>query len=386
MISYLKSIKSEVEDGIYGRGVKLYLDGVVKSHKDRILDYWREYRVEHNGKLFEVKIPLLHLALSPQKYDLAGKALVENATCSCDYFLDYGLCKHIVAVCTHLDNEFDLNLKSIKTTEIESKKADIFAQINLVNEQKKYRVFINAFEEYLVKPTFYILQSIEQLSVTEEPAWYNSKENIETYYEQILILHKDYDQEKKLVDLLKSQIKVNPKSWLPFWLKDLDNFHSTTRLKIDQNLWELYHMSMLKPVEAEYLFYLQNRDINDRLQLLNNLKSKYINQNRIWKEFVFEADLQNWFLENINTFEHVDLFRAVDIWVEVADTIEPYLSELVHQWVMLLQPEGYDELADLVNSWEEKIGHTDIYEQTLKFLKDACKSKKGLLKKIKALN
>jgi hypothetical protein len=90
-------------------------------------------------------------------------------------------------------------------------------------------------------------------------------------------------------------------------------------------------------------------------------------------------------MANITSFDHHDLLRAVEVFPQIADNIEPYLADLVHQWVMLLQPEGYDDLAELINIWEIKIGHTEVFVQTLKFLKEACKSKKGLLKKIKSL-
>ena len=128
MLSYLETVQKIAQTDVYNRGLKYYLDGKVLSHQDLVLDLWRKYKVSSN-RIYEVQIPLLHLALSPKKFDKADLALLESVSCECGYFQEFGICKHIVAVCGSLENEFNINLKKNKRRQTESLASNVFDSI-----------------------------------------------------------------------------------------------------------------------------------------------------------------------------------------------------------------------------------------------------------------
>ena len=117
MVSYLDSVRKLVDKSIYGRGLKTFLEGGVISFTDLTIDSWRKYQVKDTNTEVVV-IPLLHLVLSIQKWEQAENALKESAFCSCLYFKEFGTCKHIVAVCASIEQEFiqqnNINYKSKK--------------------------------------------------------------------------------------------------------------------------------------------------------------------------------------------------------------------------------------------------------------------------------
>src|SRR6476469_3860675 len=112
MLSYLDTAKQVVDEAVYARGIRLYLEGRVGRHQDMLLDFWREYGMNEDHNRYVVRLPLLHLALNSSKWDRASQVLKEHASCECAYYQEYGLCKHVVAVCASLEKEFGIKAES----------------------------------------------------------------------------------------------------------------------------------------------------------------------------------------------------------------------------------------------------------------------------------
>ena len=147
MFSYLDAAQKLVSREIYGRGIKYYLEGKVLKFDELVLDFWRLYQVSENHENAIIKLPLLHLALNQSKYEQADKALTEVCSCTCSYYQEYGPCKHIVAVCASIEQEFGLNKKPVVQNQNTEKKVDSLLQ-NIFEAETD--IFIAPRQEILI--------------------------------------------------------------------------------------------------------------------------------------------------------------------------------------------------------------------------------------------
>ncbi|MBC7471816.1 MAG: hypothetical protein H7196_00920 [candidate division SR1 bacterium] len=377
MISYLKCLKLVVNQGVYNRGIRLYLDGLVSKPDPMILDNWRRYEVQGNNDHYTIKIPLLHLTLDRKKFDKAGDAISEISTCECEYYYSYGICKHIVAVCASIDKEFDANTN----LSFEREKADnnsVLDNIFEAEKVKKHRKWYEVIEMYLTRdhPNYFYLDEISK-TLADEPLDHD---------EFLIGLHRiveavigDYAKEKLLVKIILESILVGKKVWWDFWLPFLLRFDERNMNRLFIGLWKIRWLSGAKSYQVELDKLLISMKNKEKKLIFEQLKIEFENQREIWLEYCFVAKYYSWLEENIDI---LDPSYIVKMCLSLPEKREEYEYKILNQvkiWADFLQAGKYEEIKDFFQYWQQALGRSEVYEDAVKYFQTAHPKKKKLL-------
>jgi hypothetical protein len=379
VISYLEAVKELVDPGIYSRGVRYFLEGSVSSYEEMTLDYWRLYKVIGN-KEYLIKFPLLHLALSQKKFNQAAQAITESVECSCDFYLEHGICKHIVAVCASLDQEFSLNLAKTKTKIAKKESSNLLETIFEADKIRQIRQFEIDFEQYLESSKSTNFRWLEDftLAVIDTPSEY------EEFLKHLkIIVHKyliDFDKERKILKLIPKTLIYGKKVWWDFWYTNFDEINQNKLYDLWTEIWEIKMLNMAGEFEKDIIAQLLQMDDQNKAVVLEKLQAKFTFNKNFWLEFVFVSKYWQWFEENLNSLDPQYLLRIAQVWPEKQDQIEYIILAQAKVWADFLQPGQYQEIIDLFRGWEDKIGRTENFERALDYYKDLHGKKKTLLK------
>ena len=283
MISYLKSIKSVTNQGVYNRGIRLYLDGQVSNFVSMTLDNWRKYQVQGGKDKYTIKIPLLHLTLDQKNFDKAGEVISEIATCECEYYYSYGICKHIVAVCASIDKEFDIDT-SLHFVREKADNNSVLDNIFEAEKVKKHRKWYEVIEMYLTRShaNHFYLDEISK-TIADEPL--DHDDFLIGLCKIIELNLGDYTKEKLLVKITLESILVGKKVWWDFWLPFLLRFDERNQTRLFVGLWKIRWLSGAKSYRDELdrlLIFMKNKD---KQLIFENLKIEFENQREIFDGF-----------------------------------------------------------------------------------------------------
>lgn len=377
MISYLKSIKLIVNQGVYNRGIRVYLDGHVSKPATMILDNWRKYQVQGNNDHYTIKIPLLHLTLDRNKFDKAGDAIGETSTCECEYYYSYGICKHIVAVCASIDKEFDVdtNLNFAK------EKADnnsVLDNIFEAEKVKKHRKWYEVIEMYLTRdhPNYFYLDEISK-TLADEPL--DHDDFLLGLYKIAEAVVGDYTKEKLLVKVILESILVGKKVWWDFWLPFLLRLDERNMTRLFVGLWKIRWLSGAKSYRDELDRLLVSMKNKEKRLIFEQLKVEFENQREIWLEYCFVAKYFNWLEENIDA---LDPSYVVKMCLSLPEKREEYEYKILNQvkiWADFLQTGKYEEIKDFFQYWQQALGRSEVYEDAVKYFQTTHPKKKKLL-------
>jgi hypothetical protein len=379
MLSYLASVKSIVNQGVYNRGIRLYLDGAVSRPVDMVLDNWRRYKV-HGSMDYSIKIPLLHLTLDQNKYDKAGEVIDETATCECEYYYSYGPCKHIVAVCASIDKEFDIEMRIAFDTE-KADQSSVLDNIFEAEKVKKHRKWYEVIEMYLSREhlNYYYLDEITK-TLVDEPLDHD---------DFLLGLHKIveltigmYTKEKLLIKIILESILVGKKVWWDFWLPFLLRLDERNRTRLFVGLWKIRWLSGAKTYRDELDGLLISMKNKEKKLIFEQLKTEFENQREIWLEFCFVAKYFSWLEENIDA---LDPRYLVKMCINLPENHEAYEYKILNQvkvWADFLQTGKYDEVIDFFKFWQHSLGRSEVYEEAVKYFQTTHPKKKKLLNSI----
>jgi len=372
MISYLDAAKSLTDTGIYTRGLKLYLEGMVVKNKDLELDFWREYEIKSKRENYIVKIPLLHLALSRSKFEKADIALNQVVNCDCQYFLEFGVCKHIVAVCASLEDEFKIR----NTKEKKVEKISVIDNIFEAESEKKLRIFVNNLEYCLSKDV-----SPEQLG---EYLGSGLRENIDTFLSAVeqTIDSKigDYTVEKRLVRIATNGYlsREGGKVWQDFWFDRSEKLDKSNQINFFVASWENYLSGQI--ISQDYLKQslplLPNKL---KKEILQKLRANFPETKKNWIDFIFIAQYKDWLDNNYRELESEYLIQACNLLPDRRDEFENILLENLRVWSDFLPVGEYKEVFELFNFWQDQIGRSEQFEEGLKYFKEHHKRRPKLL-------
>jgi|688.fasta_scaffold134026_2 hypothetical protein len=381
MLSYLQSVQKLIHPSIYQRGIKLYLDGSVAGFEELTLDYWRIYKVIGTDE-YLIKIPLLHLALDRQKFAHSREALEEVVTCTCPYFLDHGVCKHIVAVCASLDKEFDTNLQATKTKINRHQTEQILDQIFEAEKTRNTREFQESLEFYLQSSGSSDYRWFEEfvISVNQSPKDYSSVlDNLHDIVKRNLA---NYDQERKIVPLISKSLLFGDILWWDFWQKHLPAIHENRKLELLVEIWEMRFVGLLKNFQEKVDDHFKNLQSLQKQYILEILQKNFEHKREVWLEFCFASKFWEWFEKNLLDLDPEILIKVAEYWPEKQEELEQLISQKVRVWIDFLQPQNQDELVSVFNLWLLKLGGGEEYQLTVDYLKQIHKKKFGLIKKI----
>jgi len=396
VFSYLKIVQDIVDEGLYSRGVRLYLDGKVMKPTDMTLDYWRIYQVIGKRENAIVKIPLLHFALSKKKEDQVAVALEESVQCSCEYFAEYGICKHVVAVCAQLEQEWnpkqdqDHNqsanslLDSLFAVEQEKTSREVVVRLQHVLETGSITpvTMVQQLESCAtwIATQFTSVQMIDKKPVTDvDFSMTKLVEIIRTYVG-------DYRKEKRIIRIISHPTLVEKGGihWLQFWLHfvpDMDEHH---QLIVYFQIWTAILVGATQAFREESHALFATCSDTFKQQLLLKIQHEFEHQPEHWLRFIFAAKMKSWIMDNRTSLDGQYLLLAMKIFPENREEWEICLQNYYATWTDFLPVGDYEEFIKLLQKWRN-FGMSDYLKETLDYAIRTHKKKRKLTQALRPL-
>ncbi len=387
MFSYLEVVKKLVQPEIYNRGLKLYLEGGVLGYSDLLLDYWRKYQVQNKNNLYTVEIPLLHLALDKQKHPQASQALKEIVRCNSPYFLEFGICANIVAVCAALDQEFFPNQTKTSNSKNQSK-INIWDNILQAESTKKQREWLNALERCLYYGFSNSTEEYKTLKKYFVDLLANSDltfiQNIKSLIDPVV---GNYLLEKNLL-----KIFIDPyflASGGIVWWKLMSSFFEQMdtdhQLTIQCELWKNKIANNVSSFEEQMREYFVKLPGSQKLAILEELRKQYLSNTEFWLEFAVWVEYIEWLEEHIDELDSRYLIIVAEKIPDQRDKIEQKIVGQIKVWSDFLISGDYQELIEVLNLWKTKLGHSEYLEDILKYIRQNHHKKSKLLKALEKI-
>jgi hypothetical protein len=379
MLSYLEVVEQLVDSAIYQRGIKYYLQGNVIQWEPMFLDFWREYSVvgrEHE----KVFMPVLHLAMSASNFRFAHKALEKASQCSCDYFDTYGICKHIVAVCAALEQEFTLKeilVEENSPTEI----LDSLFEADVIKNKRQWR---HTFESVLVKgpyTNFTLQKQFEDFifAVVQSPEQYQDIfDNSKSLLDRLM---GNYTAEKLVVEAIAFSLLIDSQSdvWWNYWYQYMLVLDEANKVRLAIHLWKLYRLDLNKQYRNELINFLKQLPDNLKKQIVETISTQ---GDEKWREFPLVSHYDEWIIEHLAEFDIDFLFQTAVEFPDLQEEIEEHLLVQFKQWSDFLQPGHTQQFALAFKNWKELFGRSKYFEEAAQYTRALHKRKKILMSEL----
>lgn len=408
MFSYSQIAKDIVDSDIYNLGTRLYLDGGIGVKEQLLIDNWRIYNIKDGVKSYRVTMPVLHLVLGRNKFDQAGEAMLESTNCTCSYFGEFGACKHIVAVCQSMQKEFLEVEGKVKLTQKQNQLGNnLIGNIFDVEQKSKIRKLQEHFENYFAKSevrSIYwfelFVHDVKKEIPKSQRIGYFPKSNVSIQIPssdnsqyaiflkdlKISFKHKlrDYDMEKKVYYLMTVSLQIGGRIWWQFWQDLIADFSERQQLR----LWsEVYRWKMSR-ISTEYNDLIESNLVAktdlEKKQILQKLQEDYPNNFNIWIDFVLTSRYEQFLVDNLDKFDPDLLIDVAYILPEQRETIEVKIMNQVKVWSDFTKSGDYLEIINIMTKWT-KLGRSDYFWETLKYIQVQHKKKPSLMKILKKL-
>ena len=400
MINYSFLAENSTQKSIFQRGQRLFLEGKILSKEDLILDHWRKYQVEDKtNDNATVKIPLLHLTLSREKWEKALECFNEMVTCDCLYFHDNGCCMHICGVCMSLNSEFKIenSLENVaKTVNCASK---IFDQINSSSNKKKCLEWINSFEFWVNNPNwggkskFLSTISAGGRDILEKGG------ELEYFWDQIkritVDILKNWDAGKAVYKIAIDSLLSNSDFWGEFYtdiilkqvhIGQLEDFYNKLYLaKNDFQINKIYYKFMKK---AAALYSSGDKiDLTARFSNFKNIRFQDI------VEFNILIENYSWLSINLRKIDPLKLLEIVSLLPDFLEEIEQIISNQIKEWVLMIDVVssvggggGNVEILNILKAWKKCIGgRSEVFLETCDFIIGTLKKKRVFVSSVKLI-
>lgn len=389
MFSYTQIAKDIVGIDIYNLGTRLYLDGGVGGAEKLLIDNWRIYNIKDSTKSYRVTMPVLHLVLSKNKFDQAGEAMLQSINCTCNYFGEFGVCKHVVAVCQSMQKEFlEIEGKAKLLNKEKQLGNNLLGNIFDVEQKSKIRKLQEQFEAYFAKSEVRSIYWFE-LFVSEVKRLVESSNNqysvflpeLKTSFEYKL---RDYDMEKKVYYLMTVSLQIGGRFWWQFWQDLILDFSERQQLR----LWsEVYRWKMSR-ITTEYNDLIESTLVAktnpEKKQILEKLQEDYPNSLNLWLDFVLTSRYEQFLVDNLDKFDPDLLIDVAYILPEQRETIEIKIASQVRVWSDFTKSGDYTDITNTLTKWA-KLGRSDYFWETVKYIQTQHKKKPSLMKVLKKL-
>jgi SWIM zinc finger len=381
MFSYLTSVQSLVSTEIFKRGVRYYLDGNVVGFNSMILDNWREYKIIGNEE-YIVKIPVLHLLLGRSKLDQMSQAIAENSYCSCQYFYEWGgICKHIIAVCNHMDNEFLGTKNPVQMDKLIQ--GSILNNIFQAENGRKANEILGKFSEFFERSStnlFWFEKIIFELH-RENNLAKSIMSELQSDFKKRL---RNYDYEKRMFLLVNPSLRLGGKPWWNFWQELLASFSEQTQLKFYSELWGMRRARLTTDYNEEINAFVRTLTEENKAKILERLKRDYENNSKLWLDFVMASEFIGFLFDNLDKFDAGMLIEICPLMPEKRDEIDLKIYSQIRVWSDFLTTGDYNEIIETIDKWA-KLGKSEIFMEAIKYLKDSHKKKSKLISAIKKI-
>jgi SWIM zinc finger len=381
MFSYLTSVQSLVSTEIFKRGVRYYLDGNVVGFNKMNLDNWREYKIIGNEE-YTVKIPVLHLLLGRNKLDQMSNSLEESSYCSCPYFYECGgICKHIIAVCNHMDNEFLGTKNPIQMDKLIQ--GSILNNIFQAENGRKANEILGKFSEFFERSStnlFWFEKIVFELYRETELSKSIMLELQSDFKKRL----RNYDYEKRIFLLVNPSLRLGGKAWWNFWQELLASFSEQTQLKFYSELWGMRRARLTTDYNEEINRFVATLTEENKAKILERLKRDYENNSKLWLDFVMASEFTGFLSDNLDKFDAGMLIEVCPLMPEKRDEIDIKIYSQIRVWSDFLTTGDYDEIVQTIDKWA-KLGKSEIFMEAIKYIKESHKKKSKLILAIKKI-
>ncbi len=381
MFSYLTSVQQLVSTEIFKRGVRCYLDGNVVGFDRMILENWREYKMNETEET-KVKIPVLHLLLGRGNLDKISDGLDQNAFCDCAYYLNGGgICKHIIAVCNHLDNEFLGTNNPIQMDKIIQ--GSILNNIFKAEAGRKSNEIMGKFAEFFERSStnlFWFEKIIFEFHREKELAKVVMAELKVDFEKKMRV----FEYEKKIYLLVSPSLRLGGLAWWNFWQDLLPDFSETLQLKFWSELWGLRKARLTTDYNDTINIFVSSLTESMKEKILERLKRDYENNTKLWLDFVMSSQYVAFLIENLDKFDAVMLIDICPLMPEKRDEIDVKIYGQVRVWSDFLTTGDYGEIVETLTKWA-KLGKSETFMDAIKYIKETHKKKKKLMTAIRLI-
>jgi len=420
-ISYLEAAKLKTSEAVYARGIKYYLFQKIKSWKDLSLPFWRQYEVKGESQIYTVRFPIAHRLLEITSLEHLSEVIDTHSSCNCQYFIDYGICKHIVAVCNEIDVEFfdpkkDFKLKSDAKEIARLQASSVLDNIFGIEKQKKFSEYI----AYLFKPntpsyltremvidlerevqplvdktlqmakdkTFEEALSEYAVNINAEPKTFPLAQRLLTEISPKLGYYKE---EKDLCVLLEKAVYF----WQsPGFLLLFLHFQSQVTVENQaKTVYLLYRLSFTILSQSRWSLvwkdYLNSQslsqDVADRV--LELLEGDFGRDTPITVAFAIWVRYSTWLETNLELLQNHDLLEIIKILPDRHEEIDQILRSRALAWIDYLpaNTQNYQELSHFLHEWANILGSSEYLDEVLHHLRLIHAKKKSLLSLVEDL-
>lgn len=373
---YLELIKPHVETSVYKRGQRLYLDGSVIGFSDAVLDGWRKYRVGDVNECV-VTLPLLSITLSRSKYNQSSIALMQVVHCTCEYYKEVGPCKHIVAVCAAIDNEFGEKITTNFTHDV-----NVLDTIFKVETDKKHLKWLDIIEQHLSRDMRSFGQIDEiTIAIRDENDIHDSF--VASLKQMVDGVIGEYSKERRLVRIMTETLLLGKETWWNIWENYYNRLDEQNQVRLWVVLWKYMSQRIAVGWYDDALGMVVLFDNSLKQKITNELAIQFAKTPEIWLNFVFQSRNIEWLEEHFNALDPLNLIRAAQMMPEKREEIEDQIVEQVRVWSDFLRSGNYDEVISFFEQWRHVLGTSQAYEEAVDYFARNHGKKKKLINALK---
>jgi hypothetical protein len=380
--SYSKSIQKEVPKSIFDLGIKLYLEGKILNYSKLSLENWRDYKVLDMDVYF-VRMPIIHFLLPKSDYQKTSEVLNQFVVCQCLYFKDFGLCKHVVAVCHSLEKEF-FEVDKGQSKVQKPMDLSILDNVFVVEQKSKQTKLSASLDTYFAQSNLNNTFWWEQFIFDYQKNYLDYGEfqtSLPKYFDSKLV---DFDNEKKVFNLAIISLRLDGIRWWKFWCELLPSFGSKNQLKFWSEVWKMRFAVLTRLYDNLINSTVRNLPDESKGQILEQLKLDFENKSEIWLDFVISSIYRSFLSKNLDYFDPETLIDICYLLPEDREQIETRILDKIRVWSDFLPVGEYYELQRLLTKWKT-LGYSDYLDEAIKYITVQHKKKPKLMSFIRDL-
>ena len=395
MFSYLDQLNNYIDASIIKRGQKIFLDGGVQKLTNLAIAGWQKTKVTDGGHNYAVIIPLTYQLLNRENWDKTYIIWQELSKCSCPYFQEAGICRHLAAVASKLDWEIQ---QQVVRSDISGGQVSFIDLYNQVNSTQIVNNLLNQFDGLIASS--YNPGQLSLLSRITTSLRELDHENKAKFFDDLGVIIQRYlnvyESEKKVIKIILDTIKIDPSFWWGLWKDKISFISEYNWLHLLKKLFEV-------SVDPGYSQFKKiNEDILNQITLTSDqlTKDKILNeyqtlQNRtntkaeiFQKLYQFSVAISNysWLLGNLEFIDPEKLIKLIKILpVEHRDQIDKNIKNQLIQWVAFIPNNQKEEVLKLLILWGDSGEVSEHWYETIDYIKSTINPKTKLFKELKEL-
>jgi hypothetical protein len=381
VFSYLSTAKELVSEDIYQLGLKEYLLGNVLEYVSMDLRDWRRYEVR-GREVYTVIFPLLHLLTTKLQWKRGADNLKQLTRCTCEYYDNIGVCKHIVAVCASIDRE----IKPLGDSVDQTLATPTLNRILDFESQSATRDWLHEFEYFFELDQQDDPQNLSLRRLYESLRAAFSHPDNEVFLEELSRYVQEHLREPRFQKRLL-QLALFNRAWLVggvgFWqvmLPAIEHSSAENKTAFWVDLWKEWEFFATGLVEVAPVVQAsaQNLDHEEKLEILTRLREDKQQLPTLLSFAQFSGEY-TFVLEHLS---QMDIGRLIALLPELG---EYHLGEQTRTFSDFLTAKDESRLVSYLRDWKHALPDSAEYIRVVELIKTQHKRRKKLIQEIRKL-